>query len=295
MDRLACMEVFVCVVEKGSLSAAADACRISPTMVGKHLRYLEERLGARLLNRTTRRQSLTEIGRTFYERSKAALAQVEAAEACAGEMQQVPRGVLHVNAPVSFGANALVKGLSEYLARYPEVKVELSLNDRVVDLVEEGIEAAIRIGSLPDSSMVARPLAPYRMVVCAAPHYLARCGTPATPEQLAGHNCMGFKYSASQKHWTFIGEDGSDEVAVSGNLCVNNGQALKTAALCGMGVIMQPEVLLSEDLDQGRLVRLLPGHALPAQPMHILYPSSRNMTPKLKSFVDFVVERFGAV
>lgn len=293
MDRLACMQVFVQVVEKGSLSAAAEACQISATMVGKHVRHLEERLGVRLLNRTTRRQSLTEAGQVYYERSKQALAEVDAAEASVCEMQRAPRGVLRVTAPVSFGANALVEAIGDYLGRHPEVRIELSLNDRVVDLIAEGQEVAIRIGTLPDSSLIARPLAPYRMSICAALAYLAAHGTPASPEQLAGHNCLGFTYSASHRHWHFFDGDRESAVPVNGNLRVNNGQALRTAALCGMGIIMQPELLLAGDLAAGRLVRILPDHELPSYPMHIVFPSGRNMTPKLTSFIEFIVARFG--
>ena len=294
MDRLSCMQVFVRVAEKGSFSAAAEDCAISSTMVGKHIRHLEERMGVRLLNRTTRRQSLTEAGRLYYERCKEALTAVDAAEACVCEMQSAPRGVLRVNAPVSFGSNALVKAISAYLKRYPDVRIELSLNDRIVDLVGEGYEVAFRIGSLPDSSLIARRLAPYRMVVCASPSYLQAHGTPHSPEQLAQHNCMGFMYSVSRKHWQFIDGDEQSAVPVNGNLRVNNGQALRTAALCGMGMIMQPEVLLAEDLAAGRLTRILPDNELPSYPMHIVFPSNRNMTPKLTSFVEFMVARFAS-
>ncbi|MES2742255.1 MAG: LysR family transcriptional regulator [Pseudomonadota bacterium] len=293
MDRLRCMQVFVRVVEAGSFAAAAEQCRISATMVGKHVAYLEQRLGACLLNRTTRRQSLSEVGKIYYERCKHALAEVEAAEACAGELHQAPRGVLRVNAPLSFGAHALTAAIGDYLQRHPQMQIELALNDRVVNLVDEGYEVALRIGSLPDSSLIARPLRPYRMVACAAPRYLAEHGVPQTPAQLGRHNCLGFAYSVARKHWQFIDDDGAREVAVSGNFRVNNGQALRTAALHGMGIIVQPEVLLEDDLAAGRLLRVLPGHALPSQAMHLVYPSQRNMRATLNTFVEFMVERFG--
>lgn len=292
MDRLVSMQVFVRVVEKGSFSAAAEDFRISATMVGKHIAALEERLGTRLLNRTTRRQSLTEVGRIYYQRCKQALAEVEAADACANELQATPRGLLRMNAPVSFGANALIAAIDDYLAQYPDVQIELTLNDRIVNLVEEGYELAVRIGSLPDSSLIARPLRPYRMVVCAAPAYLEAHGLVQTPEQLGTHNCLGFIYSIAQTHWRFTDGESTREVEIKGNLRVNNGQALRTAALRGMGIIMQPEVLLADDIAEGRLVRILPEHELPSYPMHLVYPSHRNMTPKLKSFVEFVVARF---
>lgn len=286
------MQVFVRVVEKGSFSAAAEDFHISATMVGKHIAALEQRLEARLLNRTTRRQSLTEVGRIYYQRCKQALAEVEAADACASELQSTPRGLLRMNAPVSFGANALIAAVDDYLTRYPEVQIELTLNDRVVNLVEEGYEVAVRIGSLPDSSLIARPLHPYRMVLCATPAYIEAHGIVQSPEQLREHNCMGFMYSIAQTHWHFIDGDSTSNVEVKGNLRVNNGQALRTAALRGMGIIMQPEVLLTDDIVAGRLVRILPELELPSYPMHLVYPSHRNMTPKLKSFVEFMVARF---
>lgn len=292
MDRLMCMQVFVRVVEKGSFSAAAEELRISSTMVGKHVVHLEERLGARLLNRTTRRQSLTEAGSIYYERCKVALAEVEAAESSATELQQVPRGLLRVNAPVTFGANVLVGAIGDYLRDYPDVHVELALNDRVVNLVDEAFDVAIRIGNLPDSSLIARKLAPYRMIACASPGYLAAHGTPRTPAQLAAHNCMGFMYSAAQKHWQFTDRGETSNVQINGNFKVNNGQALRTAALHGMGIIVQPEVLLADDLAAGTLVRILPNHHLPSQSMHVVYSSNRNMTLKMKSFIEFVVQRF---
>lgn len=287
-----CMQVFVRVVEKGSFSAAAEDFRISPTMVGKHVVYLEERLGARLLNRTTRRQSLTEVGSVYYERCKLALAEVEAADASASELQMMPRGLLRVNAPVTFGASALVAAIGDYLQRYPDVRIELALNDRVIDLVDEAFDVAIRIGNLPDSSMIARALSPYRMIACASPGYLKAHGRPRTPKQLADHNCMGFMYSVAQRHWQFTDHEVTSNVQINGNFRVNNGQALRTAALHGMGIIVQPEMLLADDLAVGTLVRILPNHALPSQGMHLVYPSNRNLTPKMTSFIEFMVERF---
>jgi DNA-binding transcriptional LysR family regulator len=292
MDRLMCMQVFVRVVEKGSFSATAEEFRISPTMVGKYIMHLEERLGARLLNRTTRQQSLTEVGNVYYERCKVVLAEVEVADASATALQQVPRGLLRVSAPVTFGANALVGAIGDYLQKYPEVHIELSLNDRVVNLIDEAFDVAIRIGNLPDSSLIARKLAPYRMIACASPSYLARHGSPQTPAQLAAHNCMGFMYSVAQKHWQFTDREITSNVQINGNFRVNNGQALRTAALHGMGIIVQPEVLLTEDLASGALVRILPDHKLPSLSMHIVYPLNRNMTLKMKSFIEFIVERF---
>lgn len=287
------MAIYVRAVERGSLSAAAEDFDISATMAGKHLRFLEERVGARLLNRTTRRQSLTEFGREYYERCKQILAEVDEAEEAASHSLAEPRGLLRISAPVSFGSQCLAPALADYLQANPQVDVDLELNDRVVDMVEERFEAAIRIGALPDSGLVARPLAPYRSVVCASPAYLARRGMPRLPEDLAGHNCLGFAYWTSRHEWHLHGPQGRETVEVKGRLRVNNGQALRMAALGGLGIIMQPEVLLAEDLRVGRLQRVLPDYEAASRPMHVVYLPDRRLTPKLRSFIDFVAQRFG--
>jgi DNA-binding transcriptional LysR family regulator len=287
------MQIFVRVVEKGGFSAAAEEAGISPTMVGKHVRQLEEQLGVRLLNRTTRRQSLTEIGQLYFERCKQALLEIEAADASVKQMQLLPRGVLRVTAPATFGGQMLAAVVRGYLERYPDVELDLSLNDRIVDLVEEGFEVAIRIGALPDSSLIARPLQPYRAMVCAAPEYLARCGTPRTPQQLAAHNCLSFAHGNRYNLWQFSQGGVRQEIEVHGNFRANNGLALRTAALNGIGIIMQPEALLRDEVAAGRLQRLLADYELEHRPMHVVIASNRKMTPKLKSFVEFIVEHFG--
>ncbi|MDB5970265.1 MAG: LysR family transcriptional regulator [Hydrocarboniphaga sp.] len=295
MDRLTSMAVFVKAVEVGSFAAAVPALGLSSPMIGKHVRFLEERIGARLLNRTTRRQSLTEVGRVFYERCKLVLAEAEAAEALAQDLQTVPRGRLRINAPVTFGSYSLVPMLIRYQRLYPEVSVDLSLTDRVVDLVDEGYEAVIRISPLTDSTLVARPLAPYRLVACAAPAYLAERGVPARPEDLAGHECLGFAYWARppMDEWQFTDADGTHTVKVRSRFLANNGQALRQAALQGFGIILQAADMLRDDLASGRLMQVLPGYEGPSLPMHLLFASDRRLTPKLRSFIDFVVASFG--
>jgi DNA-binding transcriptional LysR family regulator len=293
MDRLTSMSVYLRVVEKGGFSAAAEEFDISPTMVGKHVRALEERLGGRLLNRTTRSQSLTELGRTYYERCKQVVADVEAMEDIASEMRSAPRGVLRVNAPMSFGSMQLAPALADYLERFPEVQVDLSLNDRIVDLVDEGYEVAIRVGALADSGLVARKLAPYRIVACASPDYLARHGKPRTPRDLLKHNCLAFSYGSPGYQWHFKGPSGKQIISIKGRLQINNGAGLLSAALKGIGIIMQPESLVADDIAAKRLVRILPNHEPAPRAMHVIYHADRRPTPKLKSFVDFVLERFG--
>jgi DNA-binding transcriptional LysR family regulator len=291
MDLLDSMKVYVLAVEKGSLSAAATACDISATMAGNHLRTLEKRLGMQLLNRTTRRQHLTPFGEDYYQRCKEILRLVAETDEQAQKLQLAPAGKLRITAPVSFGTEALMPALSDYLERYPQVSIDLVLSDRVADLLEEGFEAAIRVGPVPDSALIARPLAPYRLMICASPAYLARRGTPARPDELSQHECLSFSPSAAA-HWRLEDQEHICRVPVSGRLQVNQGQALRVAALRGMGIVLQPAILLEDDVRAGRLVQLFPQHQLATRPMSVLYLPDRYRSPKLRSFVDFVVERF---
>jgi DNA-binding transcriptional LysR family regulator len=266
MDRFTSMSVFVKAVEAGSFAAAASALGISAPMVGKHVHRLEEHI---------------------------VLAEVEAAEDMAAESRAAPRGHLRVNAPVTFGAHCLAHALPEYLQEYADVTVELTLSDRIVDLVEDGFEAVIRIGPLADSSLIARALAPYRLTACAAPAYLSERGMPKHPEDLRHHECLGSAHWAPRGDWTFQGPKGPVVIKVTGRLGINSGQALRAAALEGFGVILQPEALLADDIAQGRLVKVLAGYEPPSRAMHIVYAPDRRPTPKLRSFIDFVLERFG--
>lgn len=291
MDLLDSMKVFVEAVDRGSLTAAAAACGISPTMAGNHLRALEQRAGASLLHRTTRRLNLTAFGESYYPRCQQILRLVEDSDRLADEQQARPAGVLRITAPVTFGAEALMPALCDYLALYPEVRVDLALCDRTVDLMDEGFEAAFRIGKLADADLVARPLAPYRTIVCAAPSYLARHGRPRTPDDLAKHECLGFGAEASQR-WRFSKGTQEWSVPVKGRLKVNHGQALRMAAIHGAGIVRQPAVLLQPDVDAGRLVRLLGGYELPSRPLHLVYLHDRYRSARLRSFVDFALERF---
>lgn len=293
MDRITSMQIFVKVAEVGSFAAAAGELKLSPAMVAKHIRSLEDRLQISLIRRTTRRQSLTEFGQRFLERCRNVLLEVEAAENLAAESQSLPRGLLRVNAPVTFGSTCLAEELPDYLRRYPEVRVELSITDRMVDLVDEGYDAVIRIGPLADSSLRARALRPYEMALCAAPAYLAGKPMPRTPDDLAEHACLGFAHWVPRNQWQFIGQDGSQTVEVSGPLSTNMGHALRAAALNGLGIILQPRILLQRDIDRGALVELLPAWRHAARPMHLLTAADRRRTRTLQSLVDFLVERFG--
>jgi DNA-binding transcriptional LysR family regulator len=287
------MGVFAKAVESGSFSAAGDALRMSSQLVGKHVQTLEHHLGVRLIQRTTRRQHLTEAGLAFYERVKIILAEVEAAEGGAAISGAMPRGRLRINAPVTFGVHALSPRLSEYLLRCPHVTIDMSLSNRYVDLIDEGVDVAFRVGELADSGLVARALSPYRLHLCAAPAYLANSTPINHPSDLEDHECLGFSHSELRSRWTFDGPDGPLTVPVSGKLMVDNGEALLMAARAGMGLLLQPCELVREDLAAGRLVQVLPTFSIPTQPFHLLYAPDRRMTPKLRSFIDFAMEVFG--
>jgi DNA-binding transcriptional LysR family regulator len=281
------------VAETGSFTAAANELGISGLMVGKHIRMLEEHLGVRLLNRTTRRQSLTGAGKDFLERARSVLAELEAAEALAAESRAKPRGELRVNAPVTFGAHSLAPLLPDYLAANPDVTVRLTLNDRVVDLVEEGYDCVFRVGALADSTLMARGLRPVELVACASPAYLARRGAPRHPTDLAGHECLGFAGWELEQCWRFVGPGGEVAVPVRSRFSANIGEALRQAALAGWGIILQARELTVEDIAAGRLVRVLPQWEPPRRPMHLLFAPDRRITPKLRSFIEFAAERFG--
>lgn len=293
MDRLFSMEVFVKAVESGSFSAAAEALLLSSQLVGKHVKILEQQLGVQLLNRTTRRQHLTDIGSVFYERAKIILAEVAAAENLAAEVRATPIGKLRISAPVTFGVNALAAKLSEYMAIHPQVSVELSVTNRKVDVIEEGFDAVFRVGELTDSGLIARVLAPYQLILCAAPGYLKKHPPISHPNDLQQHECLGFTHTELRTNWTFLGPDGRISVPISSRLSVDSGEALLVAVLLGQGVLLQPSELVQDEIDKGNLVQLLPDYPVPTRPMHLLYAPDRRMTPKLRSFINFVMEQFG--
>lgn len=294
MDRLLSMTAFAKAVETGSFSAAGEVLGMSSQLVGKYVQTLEHQLGVRLLNRTTRRQHLTDIGSTFYERVKIILAEVEAAEALAAETRATPRGRLRINAPVSFGIHALSPKLPDYLRMYPEVSIDLSVSNRYVDLVDEGFDAVFRVGELTDSGLIARPLAPYELVLCAAPSYLAANEPILSPQDLVNHECLGFFHSELRSHWTFDGPNAQITVPVKSRVTVDSGESLLAFALAGMGLLLQPRELLEQALASGEVVRVLPEYKVPTRPMHILYAPDRRITPKLRSFIDFSIAAFGS-
>jgi DNA-binding transcriptional LysR family regulator len=293
MDRVTSLSVFVKVVEGSSFAAAARHFGLSPAMVSKHIVSLEERLGARLLNRTTRQVSPTEIGREFYERSTRILADLDEAEQAASALQATPKGLLRLNGPLSFGIRHLAPANIDYLAACPEAAIDVTLSDRVVDLVDEGFDLAIRIARLADSSLIARRITPCRIVACAAPAYLKKHGAPRRPADLTAHNCLGYSYAALRNEWRFTGPDGAESVRIAGRLNANNGDVLRLAALRGEGIVIQPTFLIGDDLASGELVSILPGFVPDELVIQAVYPHSRHLSVKVRSFIDFLVARFG--
>lgn len=292
MDKFAAMGVFVKVVELGSFVRAAEALDLSRTMVTTHVARLEEHLGVRLLNRTTRRLSLTEPGTAYYEKCAGLLAEIDSLESSLESMVEKPKGVLKISAPVSFGALHLGVALAEYLDRYPEVRLDVSLNDRTVDLVEEGYDIAIRIARLADSSMVARKIAATRLCVCAAPAYVKRRGAPKNPGELADHDCLGYAYSGTGGTWLLDGPEGRHEVRVRAETRANSGDLLRVLAIHGHGVVLMPSFLVSRDLKARRLVELLPEYKAGELGIFALYPSRKYLSTKVRTLVDFLAVRF---
>ncbi|MGO1071999.1 LysR substrate-binding domain-containing protein [Lysobacter sp. CA199] len=295
MDKLRSMAVFVAVADTGSFAAAAQAQQLSAVMVGKHIRQLEEHLGARLLQRDTRKQRLTEVGEAFLEDARQVLEQVRRAETVAERLRDDsrPSGHLRVTAPFTLGAAAVAPVITRFLRAYPEVSVDLVLADRMSDLIAEAFDAAIRIGPLSDSDhLIARPLRPYRMIVCASPEYLRERGTPRDPRELADHSCLNHLLWNRDAGWRFDSV-GAEPLRLSGRFASNHGEALRRAALDGCGIVLQPEVLLADDIAAGRLVRLFENDLPPPRPVHLLYPRDRQPLPKLSRFIEFVLERLG--
>lgn len=289
------MTAFVRAVELGGFSTAAREMGLTPSAISKLVTRLEDRLGVRLLDRTTRRLALTPEGEAYFHRSQRILSDIEEAENEVASFRAQPRGLLRVNVGTAFGMHQLVPALPEFLERYPEMQVELTLTDRVVDLIEEGADVAIRLGTLGDSSLVARRICELERVVCAAPAYLKRHGTPRKPEDLLEHNCLSVDYAPSLRRWPFASGEGVRHVEVLGNVSANNADALLNLALLGVGVIRLSEVIVAEALRAGKLVALLADvHHSEPLPLHAVYPQGRHRSPRVAAMVDFLVERFAS-
>ena len=294
MDNLADVAVFVRVVERGSFTLAADELEVSRAVVSKYVSRLEERLGARLLHRTTRRLSLTEAGAALFEASRGALERIEEAESAVTQFQSEPRGRLRISAPMSFGILHLGPAMADFARAFPRVSLDVRLDDRYVNLVEEGVDVAIRIGTLTDSSLVARKITATKAVACASPAYLYKHGEPETPEDLATHDCLLYSYLSTANVWRFTAPDGREiPVAVSGSFRINNGIVLAEAAAAGHGILMAPSFYVAPLLRDGRLKRILANYRLRELGIHAVWPQRDHVPPKVRAFVDFLAQRFG--
>jgi len=294
MDRLISMAVFVAAVEEGSLVGAAARFGLSPSMAGKHVSAIEEQLKVRLLQRSTRMLTLTDVGQAYYTRCKRILEEYEDANREARDAQQTVRGMLRVAAPTTFGAMHLGSVVASYLAAYPEVAVETVLGDRYVDLLADRIDVAIRIGRLEDSDLVARRLAPCRMLLCAAPSFVSRHGALTVVEQLRHAPRLAFTEAVSAGDWTITDPSGNSHV-INGpvRLAANNMQMLLAAALAGAGVAYGPSFVFGDSLAAGTLQVLMPDHKTPELAIHAIYPSKRHVSLKLRRFIEHLSASLG--
>jgi DNA-binding transcriptional LysR family regulator len=296
MDRFENARVFTTVIEAGGFTRAAERLGLSRAATSKHVLQLEARLGARLLDRTTRRVSATAAGRTFYEQCRRILAELDEAERSASELHNEPRGELRVVAPTNFGLAEIGTAITDLIAAYPHLRINLTLSDRLTDPIEGGYDIAISVG-MPrgaSSSLIARKLNTSRRILCAAPEYLLRRGTPRTPEDLAGHDCLSYSYVAVPEEWHLTGADGERMVKVTGPIVTSHRHVLRTAAVRGLGIAYGPVDFFRGDLEAEGLLRVLPDHQLPEATIYAVYPVSRRLSAKVKVFNDFMARYFAA-
>lgn len=293
MDRIDAMRAFVAVVTEGSFSNAANTLQLSPQLVSKYVSKLEEQLNSRLLNRTTRKVSLTEAGSHYFGHAQQILLSIDDMESKLGGLQQNPKGVLRISAPVSFALKHMAKLITDFQIHYPLVKVDLQLTDRKVDIVEEGFDVALRIGQLKSSSLIAKKIAPIRVVLCAAPEYLKKYGTPTQPEDLERHRYL---------HYSYMNMDGKDDIyqllkakylKQGSELRSNNGDVLVDAAIAGAGIVLQPTFIISEALSSSKLVVVLPELEPEALGLYAVYAHRKLLPHKVRCFIDFVEGYYG--
>jgi DNA-binding transcriptional LysR family regulator len=293
MDRFLAMQVFTRVVEQGGFAKAAERLGISTSACSRHVAELEAHLDSRLLNRTTRRLSLTESGQAFYDRCVQVLADLAEAEQAAAASAARPRGTLKLTCAISFGVRHVAPLVGAFAARHPEMRFDVQLSDRFVDLVEEAFDLAIRIGESPTQNLMARKLGETCLVPCAAPLYLREHGAPETPADLARHACLTYEYLPQRNTWRFRDRTGREHaVRIAGPVHANNGEMLAAAAAEGIGIALEPDFIVGTDLAAGRLVRVLADYAPAPTSIYAVYPSRRHLSAKVRAFVDFLAERF---
>lgn len=289
MDRFRTLSAFVQIVERGTFARAAEALDTSAAQITRQVAALEAHLGTRLLHRNARRVALTDTGQAYYERAKRILEDLDEADALAGHAAAVPAGVLHINTPVTFGTLHLAPLWPKFRAAYPRIELDVTLTDRLVDLIEEGVDVAVRIARLQSSSLVARKLATARMVVCASPAYLAQHGAPRTPDDLMHHRCLGYRYAMTRDEWSFTHADGrSARVTVQCDFHANNGELIHMACLAGEGIALQPTFIAGPAIAQGALVALLLDWPAPALGIYAVYATRRQLSARVRALVDFL-------
>jgi DNA-binding transcriptional LysR family regulator len=293
MDKLDAMNVLTRVVSSGSFAEAARRLGVTRSAISKAITQLEQELGVRLLDRTTRRVTPTEAGLAYYERCLAILAQISETEAQVSRLHDEPKGVLKVNGPMSFGTLYLGSAIADFMDRYRDLKVELTLSDRMIDPLEEGVDVTVRIGAMVDSSLIARRISTARVLLVASPEYLARNGMPKTPADLVGHKCLHYGHSTTVPRWQLTDNGTSITVPVAACLSSNNGDTLRDAAVKGIGIARQPSFIVGSDIAAGRLVVVLPDFPPQDVTIHALYAPNRFLAAKSRVFIDFLVERFG--
>ncbi len=288
MDKLTGMSVFVRVAKAGSFAAGASEMGISRAMATKHIMQLESSLGTRLFNRTTRSLNLTDVGASYLERCQQVLLDIDEMEAAVTHLQTEPRGVLKISAPPVIGATHITRAVAEFLKIHPDLKVDMILQSSPIDLIDEGIDIAIYLGDLDDTSMVARKLASSSMVVCGSPDYLARHGIPYTPEDLYNHSCLINWASSPRSKWKFKGKTGYTTINVSGRMQSNVADANRIAAVNGLGLVMLATYVVGRDIEKGKLIPVLENYTLPPLDIHAVYPHRKYLSAKVRRFLDFL-------
>ena len=292
MEDLQRMAIFACVVETKSFSEAARKLGLSKSLVSKEITRLEKNLGSRLLNRTTRAMSLTEAGALFYDHCARIVEELEQAKLAVGHFNSAPRGLLRISASVAFGTLHIAPALPDFLARYPEVRIDMVIGDRFVDLADEGFDVAVRITREPAPNLVARRLAPVNRKIVATPGYFERHGVPTVPEDLARHNCLTYTHISPLGNWVLRGPRGDIAVPTAGNLRLNDDEALSAAVLGGLGVALLPTFIIGRDLHEGRLQAVMSDYVPSERHIHAIYLPNRHLPAKVRAFIDFLLERF---
>jgi DNA-binding transcriptional LysR family regulator len=292
MDKLSSLRAFVKVVETSSFSEAGRRLRLSRSAVSKYVADLEEDLGVQLLSRTTRRVTPTENGQAYFERALAFLADLDAADQAVSQSQATPRGLLRVNAPMSFGTMQLGPAIAGFMKQYPELQIQLALSDEHVDPVQEGLDVTLRIADLESSSLIARRIMPIERVVCASPAYLAQHGTPKHPDELRHHDCLTYGYLSTGNQWKLTGKDGDHWISPRWTLCANNAEVLRDAAVAGRGVALLPVFIAADALKAGKLQPFLSDYHAPELSLYAIYPPTRHLAVKVRLFIDYLVEAF---